>query len=108
MLRVQSKSHLQDLDGFTEFEDDIHFDSDDPDFEHHSSLHNIFFESKYLLKYKVLLFCHIFSSEVYSSMDLFMTLQWKIYEIFKIIFKHFYLPYHGRRFIRNLCGCLAI
>lgn len=47
MLRVESNTNLehleQDLNGFTEFENDIHFDSDDPDFEHRGSLHDIFF-----------------------------------------------------------------
>lgn len=59
MLRVESNTNLehleQDLDGFTEFEDDIHFDSDDPDFEHRGSLHDIFFGGKlYLLLFKLL------------------------------------------------------
>lgn len=52
MLRVESNTNLehleQDLDGFTEFEDEIHFDSDDPDFEHRGSLHDIFFGGKSL------------------------------------------------------------
>ncbi|XP_050311230.1 protein pinocchio [Anthonomus grandis grandis] len=43
MLRVESNTNLDHLEGFTEFEDEIHFDEDDPDFEHHGSLHNIFF-----------------------------------------------------------------
>ncbi|XP_066260090.1 protein pinocchio [Euwallacea similis] len=48
MLRVESNTNLEHLEGFTEFEDDIHFDSDDPDFDHRGSLHDIFFSGQTL------------------------------------------------------------
>lgn len=47
MIRVESNTNLDHLEGFTEFEDDIHFDSDDPDFDHRGSLHDLLFGSKY-------------------------------------------------------------
>lgn len=50
MLRVESNTKLDvDEHRFTEFEEDILFDDDDPDFDHHTStVHTvpIFFRSK--------------------------------------------------------------
>ncbi|XP_049822199.1 protein pinocchio isoform X4 [Aethina tumida] len=38
MLRVESNTNLE---GFTEFEEDILFDDDDPDFDHTTPIHNV-------------------------------------------------------------------
>ncbi|XP_060523017.1 protein pinocchio [Cylas formicarius] len=44
MLRVESNTSI--VGGFTEYEEEILFDSDDPDFDHTVSLHNIVFRSE--------------------------------------------------------------
>ncbi|CAH0563992.1 unnamed protein product [Brassicogethes aeneus] len=38
MLRVESNTKLE---GYTEFEEDILFDDDDPDFDHNTPIHNV-------------------------------------------------------------------